>query len=200
MQAIETGPLFLQPPGYFLFNWCGLIITRITPLSAAHALRALNLFFAEAGVIFFAWLSRRRLSERDALLITLCFALSPMLWFAADVHSTYAAMSCFAPLLFLCFEEWKYFELGVLFWALMIGFRPSDGAFVLPWVLWQSLRYPRAARLRGASHRSIGGIPLVGPDGALLRLAALTHHQQQRPGRQPGAWHPHGPYLCPHFA
>jgi hypothetical protein len=172
VHAIETGTLFIQPPGYFLFNWCGLFISRITDLSAARAVIVMNISFSEVGLVCFALLSRRRLRELDALFITACFAVSPMLWFIADIHSTYAAMSFFAPLLFLSFEEWNSIELGTVFWALMMGFRPSDGVFALPWVVWQSLRYPWFSRLRGMICALLGvslwWIPTARHFGSLL--------------------------------
>ncbi len=43
------------------------------------------------------------------------------------------------------------FPLACFFWALMTGFRPSDGVFVLPWILWQGFRRPWSTRLRAAA-------------------------------------------------
>lgn len=148
--VIERGVLILRaPPGYYLFNLTGLTVSRMLHCSAAQALTGVNLLFGELGVLLFAVLCLRRFTRGHAVLLTLCYAMSPIAWFASDVHSTYAAMTAFAPLLFLCFEDWDAFALGCFFWAMMTGFRPSDGVFVLPWILWQGYRRSWSVRLRG---------------------------------------------------
>jgi hypothetical protein len=149
VQAIESGALVIQAPGYFLFNVTGLAVARALHCSVAHALTAVNILFGELGVLLFALLSLRRFTRGQALLLTLCYVVSPIVWFAADVHSTYAAMTAFAPLLFLCCEDWDAFVLGCFFWALMTGFRPSDGVFVVPWMVWQGWRRSWPVRVRG---------------------------------------------------
>jgi len=137
VHAIESGTLLIQPPGYFLFNLGGLLTAHLLHCTPAHALSVDNLLFGELGVLFFALLCLRRFAPGHAFLLAACYAASPIVWFTADIHSTYASVTAFAPLLFLCCEDWNMFPLGCFFWALMIGFRPSDGIFVLPWLLWQ---------------------------------------------------------------
>jgi hypothetical protein len=68
-------------------------------------------------------------------------------------------MTFFAPLLILVLEfdrreldrreVDRRFVWGCAVWALMTGFRPSDGVFVLPWMVFQSLRVPWKERLAG---------------------------------------------------
>ena len=184
VHAVQSGTLLIQPPGYYLFNLLGQTIGRAASFSAAHALRAENLCLSEAGLFLFGLLCLRRLPRRDALLLTLCFAVSPLLWFVADIHSSYAAMSCFGPLLFLCFEEWNLYALGMLLWALMLGFRQSDGAFVLPWIVWQSLRHPWSVRLRGAALALAGillwWIPTARGYGSLLSPLRSSRRRSRR--------------------
>jgi hypothetical protein len=151
VRAIESGKLVIQPPGYYLFNLSGLTLSHLFHCSAAHALALQNLLFGELAVLFFALLCLRRLSQGQAFLLAACYAVSPAIWFVADVHSSYASATAFAPLLFLCCEDWDMFPLGCFFWALMAGFRPSDGVFVLPWIIWQGFRRSWAIRLRGAA-------------------------------------------------
>jgi hypothetical protein len=113
------------------------------------ALTGLNVLFGEGSLVCFALLGRRRFSESETLILTLCYAVSPLLWFASDVQSSYIAAAFFAPLLFICFEDWDMFPLGCLLWAVMTGFRPSDGVFVIPWIAYQGLRRSWRTRLLG---------------------------------------------------
>jgi hypothetical protein len=58
-------------------------------------------------------------------------------------------MTFFAPLLILVLEADRRFVWGCVVWALMTGFRPSDGVFVLPWMVFHALRFPWRQRLAG---------------------------------------------------
>jgi hypothetical protein len=58
-------------------------------------------------------------------------------------------MTFFAPLLILVLEVDRRFVWGCVVWALMTGFRPSDGVFVLPWILFHSMRCPWKERTAG---------------------------------------------------
>ncbi len=139
----------VQPPGYFLFHFSGMVLVQILHVSPSIALRVLNLSFGVGAVVVFSLLCGYYFQPRHALLLSLTYAASPLVWFAADIHSTYAAMTFFAPLLFLVMEARKQFLLGCFVWAMMTGFRPSDGAFVLPWVLYQSWSQPWMVRIKG---------------------------------------------------
>ena len=161
ISAIETGKLVIHTPGYFLFNLSGFILSHLLHVSAGNALHILNVAFSIAGVAVFYLLVSRLLASRllsgvSPFWLSLAYTCSPIVWFSADIHSTYAAMTFFAPLLILVLEvdvlevdrQWVW---GCVVWALMTGFRPSDGVFVLPWMIFHALRFPWKQRLAGVS-------------------------------------------------
>lgn len=156
IHAIETGKLVIHTPGYFLFNLSGFILSRLVHVSAGSALHILNVAFSVAGVAVFYLLVSRLLASRllpgvSPFWLSLAYTCSPIVWFSADIHSTYAAMTFFAPLLILVLEVDGRLVWGCVVWALMTGFRPSDGVFVLPWMLFHALRFPWKQRLAGVS-------------------------------------------------
>lgn len=130
--AITSGKLFIQPPGYFLFDFFGREIYLTHLLSAATSVAVLNITLSVLGTIFFFALSVRLFPGAIGIMLAVAYAFSDTVWFTAEVHSTYAAMTFFAPaiLYFVLIQE-RWWLVGLL-WALMTGIRPSDGAFVLP--------------------------------------------------------------------
>jgi hypothetical protein len=66
-------------------------------------------------------------------------------------------MTFFAPLLILVLEGERRFIWGCVVWGLMTAFRPSDGEFVLPWMVFQSLRFQWKDRLIGIA----ATVPLI---------------------------------------
>jgi hypothetical protein len=155
--AIESGWLVIHPPGYFLFNAIGFVLSHLLHVSAGSALQILNIAFSVAGAAVFYLLVSRIAAIPSPFLLALAYVCSPIVWFAGDIHSTYAAMTLFAPLLILVVECEQSFIWGCVLWAVMTGFRPSDGVFVLPWMVFQSLRFPWKRRLVGVA----AAIPLV---------------------------------------
>jgi hypothetical protein len=151
IRAIETGKLVIHTPGYFLFNLTGFILSHLLHVSAGSALHILNVAFSVAGVAIFYLLTSRLSPGLSPFWLSLAYTCSPIVWFSADIHSTYAAMTFFAPLLILVLEVDRRLVWGCVVWALMMGFRPSDGVFVLPWMLFQALRFPWKQRLAGVS-------------------------------------------------
>jgi hypothetical protein len=156
IRAIETGKLVIHTPGYFLFNLSGFILSHLLHVSAGSALHILNVAFSVAGVAVFYLLTSRLSASRllpgvTPFWLSLAYTCSPIVWFSADIHSTYAAMTFFAPLLILVLEVDGRLVWGCVVWALMTGFRPSDGVFVLPWMLFHALRFPWKQRLAGVS-------------------------------------------------
>jgi hypothetical protein len=154
ISAIETGKLVIHTPGYFLFNLSGFILSHLLHVSAGSALHILNVAFSVAGVAVFYLLTSRLLASRllpgvSPFWLSLAYTCSPIVWFSADIHSSYAAMTFFAPLLILVLEVDQRLVWACVVWALMMGFRPSDGVFVLPWMLFHALRYPWKQRLAG---------------------------------------------------
>ena len=154
IQAIESGKLVIHTPGYFLFNATGFFISHLLHVSAGSALHILNVAFSVSGVAAFYFLVSRFLPKASPFWLSLAYACSPIVWFSGDIHSSYAAMTLFAPLLILVLEGDRReldrrFVWGCAVWALMTGFRPSDGVFVLPWMVFHSLRFPWKERLAG---------------------------------------------------
>lgn len=149
--AIESGKLVIHTPGYFLFNLSGFVLSHLFRISAGTALQVLNVAFGVAGVVIFYLLIARLSPGESAFWLSLAYACSPIVWFSADIHSSYASMTFFAPLLILLVEADQRFVWGCVVWAVMMGFRPSDGVFVLPWMLIHSARSPWKQRLVGAS-------------------------------------------------
>ena len=149
--AIENGALVIHPPGYLLFNATGFVVSHLFHVSAGSALHILNVAFSVAGVaVFYLLLSRLKITS-SPFWLTLAYACSPIVWFSGDIHSSYAAMTFFAPLLILVMEGEQCFVWGCVIWALMAGFRPSDGVFVLPWMVLHSQRSSWKVRLAGIS-------------------------------------------------
>jgi hypothetical protein len=155
--AIESGKLVIHAPGYFLFNAIGFVLSHLLHASAGSALQILNIAFSVAGAAVFYLLVSRIAAIPSPFLLALAYVCSPIVWFAGDIHSTYAAMTLFAPLLILVVECEQSFIWGCVLWAVMTGFRPSDGVFVLPWMVFQALRFPWKKRLIGMA----AAIPLV---------------------------------------
>jgi hypothetical protein len=183
VDAIQSGQLVIQAPGYFLFNSCAWALSRGLHISAATALQVGNIGFSVAGVALFDLVASRLLKNpATAFALSLAYACSPVVWFAADIHSTYAAMTFFTPLLLLTLEGENRFVLGCSVWALMMGFRPSDGVFVLPWMIYQSLRFPWKQRITGAAAAlaitALWWIPTARRYGGGL-LSPLSHSHTQ---------------------
>lgn len=155
IQAIESGLLVIHPPGYFLFNLAGLILSRLLHVSAGTALQILNIGFSTAGTAAFYLLACRLTAT--PFWLAMAYACSPMVWFAGDIHSTYAAMTFFAPLLILLVQAENRFVAGCVVWALLTGFRQSDGIFVLPWLVYEARRFGWKERIIGVAT----AIPLI---------------------------------------
>jgi hypothetical protein len=149
ISAIENGTLVIHPPGYFLFNVTGFVLSHLLHVSAGAALHILNVAFSVAGVaVFYLLLSHFKITS-SPFWLSLAYACSPIVWFSGDIHSSYAAMTLFAPLLILVMEGEQRFVWGCVIWALMTGFRPSDGVFVLPWMVFHSRRSSWKVQLAG---------------------------------------------------
>lgn len=151
IRAIESGLLVVHPPGYFVFNLTGFLLSHLLHVSAANALQILNITFSVGGAAVFYLLASRLNVIASPFWLSTVYVCSPIVWFSADVHSSYAALTFFAPLLILVVESERSFVWGCLVWALMAAFRPSDGVFVLPWMALQALRFPWKKWVAGAA-------------------------------------------------
>jgi hypothetical protein len=178
--AIEHGTLVIHPPGYFLFNVIGFVLSHWLHVSAGSAMQILNIAFSVAGAAVFYLLVSRIAAIPSPFLLALAYVCSPIVWFAGDIHSTYAAMTLLAPLLILVVECEQSFIWGCVLWAVMTGFRPSDGVFVLPWMVFQALRFPWKKRLIGIAV----AMPLVA--AWWIPTAELTHSNMAAPLRTSG--------------
>jgi hypothetical protein len=153
IRAIENGSLLIHPPGYFLFNLTGFLVSHLLHVSAGDALHIVNVAFSVAGVAVFYFLASRFLVSCNEISspfwLSLAYSCSPIVWFSADIHSSYAAMTFFAPLLILVLASEQHFAWGCVIWAVMTGFRPSDGVFVLPWMILYAARFRWRHRVAG---------------------------------------------------
>ena len=146
IRAIQTHSFVIQPPGYWLFN-------RLAGLFSdpALAISLFNIFCSTMGVVVFYYCARDLLTKRSlARWGAAIYAAIFYAWFSAEVHSTYASQLLFPVLaLYLFFEHQRtgrarYLYFAAAAFAIGAGLRPSDGAFLLPFVLWQLIRcYPR---------------------------------------------------------
>jgi hypothetical protein len=182
VSAIESGLLVIHPPGYFLFNVTGFFFSHLLHISAGQALHIVNVTFSVLGVAVFYLLVSRWTSISSPFLLSLAYSCSPIVWFSGDIHSTYAAMTFFAPLLILVLEVENRLVLGWAVWALMTGFRPSDGVFVLPWMIYHTWRFSRrkqlAAVLIAMAIVAAWWVPTAQRYGGVLLSPLLTSQQQ----------------------
>jgi hypothetical protein len=134
---IEHGTLFTtSAPGYLLFAETVKILSQVMSLSVPVAISLLNISFSTAGAIIFAQVASRLFPGRLGILLSFCYAFSDIVWFVSDIHSTYAAMTFFVPALLYAIWVNETVWAVALLWALMTGFRPSDGVFILPFVVF----------------------------------------------------------------
>ena len=165
--AILSGTVLIQPPGYFLFGETGRLLVRFGGASPSEALFLLNAVFTAAGAAVFSLLALRFFAARLAVLLSLFYGLSVTVWFDGEIHSTYAAMTFFVPLLLYVLLVRENYWLGGGAWALMAGFRPSDGVFVLPFLVWLLYRKGR----RFAWEFALAAVPFV----ALWYIPTVEH-------------------------
>jgi hypothetical protein len=142
IEAVSSGRLFIQPPGYYLFAKTATALTRLG-FHAAEAIRILNSLFTLFGSVAF-FFSLRRLGQDPmiSLLGAANYCFLNVVWFSSMIHSTYASQAFFGPALFLAVTigSSKWFLVGCAVWALGAGFRPSDGVFLLPLLAWAGMR------------------------------------------------------------
>jgi 4-amino-4-deoxy-L-arabinose transferase-like glycosyltransferase len=135
----------IQPPGYWLFNRiAGLFPNPITAISV------MNILFSVAAVVVFYYAALFFTGRRNAFLAALAYSSIFFIWFSGEVHSTYASQTLFPVFTFyalLCYERDKasrFLWLAAVLFATGAGFRPSDGAFLFPMLVYFSaVRLPR---------------------------------------------------------
>ncbi len=93
--AVTSGDLFLQRPGYFLFNFVARTIYLTGLIGAASNVTLLNIGLSAFGSAIFCVLSIRLMPGMVGLLLAVFYSFSDTVWFVSDIHSTYAAMTFF---------------------------------------------------------------------------------------------------------
>ncbi len=143
--SIAAKTYIIQPPGYWLFD-------RIAGLFSdpALAITGMNILFSVAGVVVFYYTACFFTGRWNAFLAALAYSTVFYAWFSGEIHSTYASQLLF-PLatyyLLLCYErgraKWMLW-IAALTFSIGAGLRPSDGAFLIPLVLYFAIfRMPR---------------------------------------------------------
>ncbi len=181
VKAVQDGSLFIQPPGYFLFAFSARLLALISHLSASGAISVLNVAFSVAGVWIFSLIVTRWFPGAPGRLLACCYAASNVVWFAAEIHSTYASMTFFAPLLLYVLVVRGSVRWAWLVWAILAGFRPSDGVFLLPFMLYASANAPVREGLIGIAMAApvcaLWYVPTVAHFGGLLAPLSAANRQ-----------------------
>jgi hypothetical protein len=141
ISAIQAGTYMIQPPGYWLFN-------RIASLFARPelAISILNTTCAAAGTGVFYLVAVRLVPFRIAVASSIAYATVFYAWFAGEVHSTYASQLLFPVLTFYFMLRHKesgrttFLVLACGSFVIGAGLRPSDGAFMLPMVIYYAFK------------------------------------------------------------
>ena len=175
LQAISTGTYVIQAPGYWLFNRiAGLFSNPIAAISI------MNIGFSVLGTIVFYYVARLFTDANKAFIAAVAYSSIFFVWFSGEIHSTYASQLLFPSLLFyllLRYESekkiWMLLAAGVSF-ALGAGFRPSDGAFLLPMVSYYALT--RLGWKKGLGFLAFCSVLCM---GWLLPTAIAYHHTPQ---------------------
>lgn len=135
--SIIAKTYIIQPPGYWMF-------ARIAGLFAdpVFAITVMNISFSVAGVVVFYYTALFFTGRWNAFLTALAYSTVFYIWFSGEVHSTYAVPVLFAPATYfvlLCYErtrsKWTIW-LAALVFAIGSGLRPTDGAFLIPMLLY----------------------------------------------------------------
>ena len=142
IRAIQSHVYIIEPPGYWLLNRSASLFSH-----AAAGLHILNWSFSALGVATFYLVAKRIVSRRVARLGTAVYAAVFYIWFSGGVHSSYASQIFFPVLMFYFFLRYRessrlahLIGASVAF-AVGAGFRPSDGAFLLPLFVYFVVRY-----------------------------------------------------------
>jgi len=140
--SIHSGTYVIQPPGYWLY-------ARLSSLfqTPTFGLAFLNWGFSSTGAAAFYFLCRRLGGEDNiSKLASVAYVSLFYVWFAGDVHSTYASQTLFPPLMILAFLRYEDEKTPIRLllcagtFAIGTGLRPSDGAFLLPLFLYLIFR------------------------------------------------------------
>jgi 4-amino-4-deoxy-L-arabinose transferase-like glycosyltransferase len=146
--SIADKSYIIQPPGYWLFN-------RIAGLFAdpVLAISVMNILFSVAGVVVFYYAARFFTKPLGAFAAAFAYGTIFYAWFSGEIHCTYASQLFFPVATFYLFLRYDHEKTARLLWiaalvyAIGTGFRPSDGVFLVPLVLYFAIfRIPRKER------------------------------------------------------
>jgi len=103
-----------------------------------QAIEVINISFNVMGVLAFAYVCFMLLPPILAGLAATAYCFTNIVWFTGLVHLTNAASTFFAPGMVACLlmGSSRFFLTACALWALGAGFRPSDGVFLLPLLIW----------------------------------------------------------------
>jgi hypothetical protein len=149
LASIAAKIYIIQPPGYWLFN-------RIAGLfpDPVLAITVMNILFSVAGIVVFYYTACFFANRVNAFLAALAYSTVFYIWFSGEIHSTYASQILFPVATFyvlLCYDrdraKWMLWVAALIF-AIGAGLRPSDGAFMIPMVMYfAAFRIPRKEAL-----------------------------------------------------
>jgi hypothetical protein len=145
IRSIIAKTYIVEPPGYWLFDR----IAGIFP-NPVLAITVMNILFSAAGVVVFYYAACFFTNQVNAFLAALAYSTIFYIWFAGEVHSTYATQILFPVATFYLFlrydrdrVKWALY-LAAFTYAVGAGMRPSDGVFMIPMVLYfAAFRMPR---------------------------------------------------------
>lgn len=181
LAAIADRSYVIQPPGYWLFNRLGGLFPN-----PEHALLTFNWIISALGAVLFYRLALRLTGAWTAKLGAVLYSIVFFAWFAGDVHSTYASQLCFPVLLMLLMlqyidkpSDWQAVAIGLCF-SVTSGFRPSDGVFLAPLLLFFALRYQQGRKAAICLGTAVVGCLLwwIPNTVALHRYSIRTDAQQ----------------------
>jgi hypothetical protein len=149
-----TGRVFvIQPPGYWLFNrLAGLFNDPVAAISI------FNVVCSALGIVFFYHCALRLLADGSlARWGAAVYASLFYTWFSAEIHSTYASQLLFPAATYYYFLRNQetgragYMYVAGAIFAIGAGLRPSDGAFMLPFIGLQLLRSGKRSHMFAAA-------------------------------------------------
>jgi len=148
IQNITDGILVIQVPGYWLFN---AFVSNFSDY--ANTIEVINLIFSVFGAIIFYQVALLLAQTTLARLSTLAYVSIFYVWFAGNIHSTYASQIMFPIAVFWMVllhaktGSFSYIFLACILFSLGAGFRPSDGFLMLPFLMFYCFNHLRFREL-----------------------------------------------------
>ena len=135
--AIHNHTYVIQAPGYWLFNRTASLFPN-----PEMGIAIMNWLFSAGGAVVLYLATRKLSSERVARVAAIAYASVFFAWFSGNIHSPYASQLFFPIAVFLFLLHYRenhdprwLLAAGAMF-ALGAGFRPSDGVFFAPVLIY----------------------------------------------------------------